>query len=113
MWSRLVLALLLCCFISAQARLSLHRHGAAHPSHSLHHGSLSRRDDYSCSASNPCSNGACCGGDGFCGYGPTYCGDGCISNCDATAECGQYAEPANTTCPLNTWYIDTNLVDTI
>lgn len=36
-----------------------------------------------------------------CGYGPTYCGDGCQSNCDAVAECGQYASPAGKTCPLN------------
>jgi hypothetical protein len=41
--------------------------------------SLFRRDDYSCSASNPCGNGACCGASGYCGYGectrgfhPTY-----------------------------------------
>lgn len=36
-----------------------------------------------------------------CGYGPTYCGDGCQSHCDAKAECGQYAEVPGTTCPLN------------
>lgn len=29
---------------------------------------LHRREDYSCSASKPCSNGACCGESGFCGY---------------------------------------------
>jgi hypothetical protein len=35
--------------------------------------SLFRRDDdYSCSASNPCGNGACCGGSGYCGYGEQY-----------------------------------------
>lgn len=82
-----------------------------------------RRDDsYSCSSSNPCSNGACCGASGYCGYGricvlnhcsrtmilicligPTYCGTGCLSNCNATAECGQYASTVNKTCPLNTW----------
>ncbi|KAL4943096.1 hypothetical protein BDV06DRAFT_211304 [Aspergillus oleicola] len=54
--------------------------------------SLLHRDDYACSADNPCSNGACCGGSGYCGYGPTYCGTGCVSNCDATAECGEFAE---------------------
>ena len=26
-------------------------------------------DDYSCSAAKPCSNGACCGASGYCGYG--------------------------------------------
>ncbi|GIJ85609.1 hypothetical protein Asppvi_004468 [Aspergillus pseudoviridinutans] len=33
--------------------------------------------------------------------GPTYCGDGCVSQCDAVAECGQYSETGNKTCPLN------------
>ncbi|KAG9123114.1 hypothetical protein FRC07_000217 [Ceratobasidium sp. 392] len=58
-------------------------------------------DDYSCSAAKPCVNGACCGASGFCGYGPTYCGTGCQSNCTATAECGQYAAVPGTKCPLN------------
>lgn len=30
---------------------------------------VKEKDDYSCSAEDPCSNGACCGVDGFCGYG--------------------------------------------
>lgn len=38
---------------------------------------------------------------GYCGYGPTYCGDGCTSNCDAHAECGQYSESGDKECPLN------------
>lgn len=42
---------------------------------------------------------------GYCGYGPDYCGKGCVSNCDAGAECGQFANPKNKTCPMNTWYI--------
>ncbi|KAH8882031.1 hypothetical protein GQ53DRAFT_589853, partial [Thozetella sp. PMI_491] len=64
-------------------------------------------DAYSCDEAHPCSNGACCGKSGYCGYGTTYCGDGttpnsvCWSNCNATAECGINANPANTTCPLN------------
>jgi hypothetical protein len=66
------------------------------------YGTLLGRDDYSCSASNPCSNGACCGASGFCGYGPTYYGTRCLSQCDATAECGKYASTVNKTCPLNT-----------
>ncbi|OGM50923.1 hypothetical protein ABOM_000717 [Aspergillus bombycis] len=68
----------------------------AHKNHTL------TRRDYSCSASNPCSNGACCGATGICGYGPTYCGTGCISQCDAKAECGKYAQNPGETCPLNT-----------
>ncbi|EGE82986.2 bacteriodes thetaiotaomicron symbiotic chitinase [Blastomyces dermatitidis ER-3] len=39
---------------------------------------------------------------GYCGYGPDYCGEGCVSNCDAGAECGEFAKPVNKTCPLNT-----------
>jgi hypothetical protein len=62
-----------------------------------------KRDDYSCGPGKPCSNGACCGSSGFCGYGPVYCGKGCVSNCDATAECGKYAKTPGKTCPLNTW----------
>lgn len=57
--------------------------------------------DFSCGPGKECSNGACCGESGWCGYGPVYCGDGCQSNCDAKAACGQYAGVANQTCPLN------------
>lgn len=78
-----------------------HSHGHRH-SHT-HSSLLKREDDHTCSASRPCTNGACCGASGFCGYGPTYCGDGCMSNCDARAECGKYASTPNTKCPLNTW----------
>ena len=81
-------------------------------------------DDYSCSESKPCKNGACCAKSGYCGmtsshrrfqcgadstqgYGPESCGDGsspndkCWSNCDAHAECGKYAEKPGQECPLN------------
>lgn len=61
-----------------------------------------RGDDYSCDENKPCSNGACCGENGFCGYGPKYCGDGCKSNCDATAECGENAKEPGKECPLKT-----------
>lgn len=64
--------------------------------------SLVRRDEYSCGAHKPCKNGACCGKCGYCGYGPTYCGDGCASNCGAVAECGHYAKSPGKQCPLNT-----------
>ncbi|KAH9999574.1 hypothetical protein F4779DRAFT_635983 [Xylariaceae sp. FL0662B] len=62
---------------------------------------LLRRDDYSCGPDKPCSNGACCGSGGYCGYGDKYCGDGCMSNCDARAECGKDASPSGKKCPLN------------
>ena len=64
---------------------------------------LVKRDDYKCSSKKPCSNGACCGGeDGYCGYGPTYCGEKCVSNCDAHAECGKDSKTPGEKCPLNT-----------
>lgn len=63
---------------------------------------LTRRGVYSCSAKKPCENGACCGKSGYCGYGPVYCGDGCLSDCEAKAECGKYAEHGARECPLNT-----------
>ena len=34
---------------------------------------------------------------------PKYCGDGCSSNCNATAECGEYAKEPGKTCPLNVY----------
>ncbi|GME43871.1 Glycosyl hydrolases family 18 [Neofusicoccum parvum] len=66
-------------------------------------------DDYSCSETKPCKNGACCPkATGYCNYGPDACGtngespnDVCWSNCDAHAECGRYAETPGTECPLN------------
>lgn len=57
--------------------------------------------DYTCGPNKKCQNGACCGKSNVCGYGPLYCGDGCQSNCDAHAECGQYALQAGQSCPLN------------
>jgi chitinase len=61
-----------------------------------------RADDYACSKDKPCGNGACCGGSGFCGYGPKYCGKDCVSDCTAVAECGQFAKNPGAKCPLNT-----------
>lgn len=58
-------------------------------------------DPYTCGPGRPCSNGACCGASGNCGYAPAYCGTGCISNCNARAPCGQYAPNPGQTCPLN------------
>lgn len=57
--------------------------------------------DFTCGPDKPCSNSACCGDSGWCGYGSTYCGDGCQSNCDATAECGKNAATPGQGCPLN------------
>lgn len=63
--------------------------------------SESGQGDYTCGPNKPCGNGACCGADGWCGYSPTYCGEGCQSNCDAKAECGECAATPGQTCPLN------------
>lgn len=109
--SRLTLAavlLLLCIFAPHLCRSSPHPSRARH-SHTKHLTSpetrsfadLNRRDTYSCDADNPCSNGACCGPSGYCGYGPIYCGTGCVSNCNTTAQCGQYAATPGATWPLN------------
>lgn len=38
---------------------------------------------------------------GTCGFGDTFCGSDCVSQCDAKLECSQYAVPAGKTCPLN------------
>lgn len=55
-----------------------------------------------CNAQTPCVNAACCGTNGLCGYSPSECGSGnCTSNCDAKAQCGQYAPPASSKCPLD------------
>lgn len=55
-----------------------------------------------CDDATPCTNGACCSVSGFCGYSPAFCGSGnCTSNCNAKAECGEYAVEANQNCPLN------------
>ncbi|OQE20207.1 hypothetical protein PENFLA_c017G00789 [Penicillium flavigenum] len=63
--------------------------------------SSSANDPYTCSKSKPCINGACCGSSGHCGFGLTYYGDGCMHNCDATADCRKYAKVAGQGCPLN------------
>ncbi|KAK8102995.1 glycoside hydrolase family 18 protein [Apiospora sp. TS-2023a] len=55
-----------------------------------------------CAPGQPCTNGACCSNTGVCSYAPSSCApDVCISNCDAKAPCGQYADPASASCPLN------------
>lgn len=42
----------------------------------------------SCSSTDKCDTG-CCSKEGYCGFGPDFCGDDvCISSCDAIAECG-------------------------
>lgn len=58
--------------------------------------------DGTCAPGRPCSNGACCSKSGYCGYSPDFCSSSnCISNCDAKAQCGQYAPAGKQKCPLN------------
>ncbi|SMR58009.1 unnamed protein product [Zymoseptoria tritici ST99CH_3D1] len=54
-----------------------------------------------CNDATPCPNKACCGSNGLCGYSPLECGSGCASNCDAKAECGEYAASGKQNCPLS------------
>ncbi|KAK6335414.1 hypothetical protein TWF696_002192 [Orbilia brochopaga] len=53
-----------------------------------------------CSAKVPCKAG-CCSKFGNCGFGPEFCGDGCLGNCDRKAECGEFAPQGQKNCPLN------------
>jgi hypothetical protein len=101
--TRLLIFGSLICLLLSFSRASPHQ---VSPSTPL----LSRQSSstYNCSENNPCSNGACCGKSGYCGYGLTYCGTtgtspnaDCWSNCDAHAPCGQYAANPSEGCPLN------------
>ncbi|KAL2812544.1 glycoside hydrolase superfamily [Aspergillus cavernicola] len=62
---------------------------------------LLKRDELpvgTCAPGTPCVNGACCSNKEICGFSPDECGtDTCISNCDAKAECGQYAPSESAT----------------
>ncbi|KFY85211.1 hypothetical protein V498_07750 [Pseudogymnoascus sp. VKM F-4517 (FW-2822)] len=88
---------------------ALIRQLSEHPGQRLDHldsgpGSLRKRDlpVGTCAPGVPCTNGACCSNTGVCSYAPSSCGaDVCISNCDAKAPCGQYANPDNAACPLS------------
>ncbi|KAK1763039.1 hypothetical protein QBC33DRAFT_550789 [Phialemonium atrogriseum] len=51
-----------------------------------------------CDATTSCAVG-CCSEFGYCGFGPEFCGDQCQNNCDATADCGQYAPSGHSECP--------------
>ena len=61
--------------------------------------SLGKRDALRCD-DGPCIDGSCCGKDHVCGYGPDFCGTGCLSQCDATAMCGQYSENGDMPCGM-------------
>lgn len=59
---------------------------------------MTRGDQCRLTSISPCS---CCGAEGICGYGPDFCGDGCQSNCDATAMCGKFSEGGSIPCGLD------------
>ena len=61
---------------------------------------LTKRAALECSAGSPCVDGSCCSKDGKCGYGPDYCGSGCLSNCTSTAMCGRYSLDSAVPCAL-------------
>lgn len=96
------LASLLAAILYTAHSLASH---AIDPSQSLNSSTitLSSRDlpVGACNANTPCVNGACCGKNGECGYSPASCAAGCTSNCNAKAQCGQYAAEGSQKCPLN------------
>ena len=101
------------CLISPLVSAQVHKDGPFNLSSNtedltgwyLNDGGLLPRQDQgrTCTASQPCAGGECCSGvTFFCGIDEEHCATGtCISNCDATAECGQYADPPGKPCPLN------------
>jgi chitinase len=68
---------------------------------SAHHNvSLAKRDGPLRCDDGPCIDGSCCGKDHICGFGPDFCGDGCLSQCNAKAMCGEYSENGEMPCGL-------------
>lgn len=47
---------------------------------------ISAAQEYTCSASQQCEIG-CCSSSGYCGFGPDFCGETCLSTCDRKSEC--------------------------
>lgn len=61
---------------------------------------VSAQQNAPCDIDHPCKVG-CCSSSGQCGFTEDHCGVGCVSNCNATAECGQYALEDAFDCPIN------------
>ncbi|KAK4675336.1 hypothetical protein QC764_0076990 [Podospora pseudoanserina] len=59
-----------------------------------------RRDGPLYCHDGPCIDNSCCGPDNVCGFGPDFCGEGCRSNCNATAMCGEHSEFAEMPCGM-------------
>ncbi|KAF3229694.1 hypothetical protein TWF106_000082 [Orbilia oligospora] len=63
--------------------------------------SFAQQSGLYCDSDNPCEIG-CCSKFGSCGFGPSWCGpQNCVNNCNAKAECGEYAARPGQNCPLN------------
>ncbi|KAF2473995.1 chitinase A1 [Lindgomyces ingoldianus] len=61
---------------------------------------VSSQQGATCDAENKCKVG-CCSKQGSCGFGDDWCApNNCIGTCNATAECGQWANPKGKECPL-------------
>ena len=54
-----------------------------------------------CGGGTKCIDGSCCGANNICGFGDTYCGDGCQSNCPAKAPCGRDSAGGSVSCGMN------------
>ncbi|KAH6953868.1 chitinase [Ilyonectria sp. MPI-CAGE-AT-0026] len=65
---------------------------------------VSLQAETECSKTKLCKAG-CCSSAGFCGYGPDYCGKGCLSTCTRKSDCnpGWKSDEfsAGNKCPLN------------
>ena len=55
-------------------------------SDSLTNATLDKRQSFNCGPGNPCSNGACCGGSGYCGYGEKHTYDRSIVSTKLTLD---------------------------
>jgi chitinase len=61
--------------------------------------SLGKRGPLRCDDA-PCIDGSCCSKDNICGFGPDYCGAGCLSQCTSTAMCGEHSEDGEIPCGM-------------
>lgn len=59
---------------------------------------IHRLNEEQCSKTKACPVKACCSKWGNCGFGPDFCSNGCLRDCDAKPECGKYSDTKE--CPL-------------
>ena len=58
------------------------------------------QQDAPCDIDHPCKVG-CCSSFGTCGFTDQHCKNGCVSNCNATSECGAHAPKDQFDCAIN------------